>query len=163
MGFMEKMRGNKRIEIGSPMAGEIAALSDVGDAAFATGILGKGVAIRPVSGRVAAPCDGTVDVMFEAGHAVSLKGEQGVEILIHVGVDTVELKGRHFTAHCAAGDAVKRGQLLIEFDKAAIEAAGYDIITPVVICNSEEYSITKAEAGKQAAQGDVIIMLEAKA
>lgn len=83
-----------------------------------------------------APCDASVDLMFDTGHAVSLVADFGAEILIHVGLDTVNLKGEHFNVHVKTGDKVKKGDLLIEFDVAAIAAAGYDVITPLVICNT---------------------------
>ena len=149
------------MEIGAPMAGETAVLCEVGDAAFATGILGKGIAIRPNEGCVTAPCDGVVDVIFETGHAVSMTTGEGADLLIHVGIDTVKLNGRYFRACCAAGDRVKKGQLLIEFDMDAIKAEGYDTITPIVVCNSEKFSVFKKEAGAIVAQGDTILEIEA--
>lgn len=131
----------------APVAGECVPVTEVSDPTFGQEILGKGVAIKPTEGKVLAPCDGTVEQMFETGHAVSLTSAFGAEILIHVGLDTVELKGKHYTIHAKAGDKVKKGQLLIEFDVEAIKAAGYDVITPVVICNSDDYSTITPHTG----------------
>ena len=120
------------------------------------------MAIKPTAGRVVAPCDATVDMMFETGHAVSLTTEDGVEMLIHVGIDTVNLQGKHYTVHCKAGDKVKKGQLLIEFDKDAITAEGYDTITPVVVCNSDDFAAFETVTGKTVAEGDTVIRLGKK-
>ena len=159
MGLFDKIFGKKLDELGAPVAGEAVASSEVNDPTFAEEMLGKGMAIRPSSGRVVAPCDATVDMMFETGHAVSLTTETGVEMLIHVGIDTVNLQGKHYTVHCQAGDKVKKGQLLIEFDKDAIAAEGYDTITPVVVCNSDDFATFKTTVGKTVAEGDTVIEL----
>lgn len=145
--------------LGAPVAGEAVAISEVSDPTFGQEILGKGVAFRPSEGKVFAPCDASVDLMFDTGHAVSLLADFGAEILIHVGLDTVNLKGQHFTVHAHNGDKVKKGDLLIEFDAAAIAADGYDTITPVVICNTDDYSAVKPHTGTVAA-GDLILELE---
>lgn len=142
--FKNKKAADEAIVLGSPLTGEIVPLSTVADPTFAEGILGQGAAVIPSQGRVVAPADGTVDVMFDTGHAVSMTTDAGAEVLIHVGLDTVKLQGEHYTAHCKAGDKVKAGDLLIEFDPEAIRAAGYDIITPVIICNSDAFSSVKA-------------------
>ena len=159
MGLFDKIFGKKLDEIGAPVAGEAVASSEVNDPTFGEEMLGKGMAIKPASGRVVAPCDATVDMMFETGHAVSLTTENGVEMLIHVGIDTVNLQGQHYTVHCQAGDKVKKGQLLIEFDKDAIAAAGYDTITPVVVCNSDDFGTFETVVGKVVAEGDAVIKL----
>ena len=121
--------------------------------------MGNGIAIKPTDGKVCAPVNGTVDMMFDTGHAVSLTTENGVEMLIHVGIDTVNLQGKHYTVHCQAGDKVKKGQLLIEFDKDAIAAEGYDTITPVVVCNSDDFGTFETVVGKVVAEGDAVIKL----
>lgn len=159
MGLFDKIFGKKLDEIGAPVAGEAVASSEVNDPTFGEEMLGKGMAIKPASGRVVAPCDATVDMMFETGHAVSLTTETGVEMLIHVGIDTVNLQGKHYTVHCAAGDQVKKGQLLIEFDKDAIAAEGYDTVTPVVVCNSDDFATFETVTGKTVAEGDAVIKL----
>lgn len=131
--------GDSGIEITAPVAGKVVALEDVPDPTFAQGILGPGIAIEPTEGRIVAPADGTVDVMFETGHAVSLTTAGGAELLIHVGIDTVKLDGVPFTAHVKEGDKIKAGDLLLEFDRQAILDAGYDLATPIIISNSDDY------------------------
>ena len=123
----------------SPLKGEITSLSEVQDAAFASGALGKGIAINPVEGKVIAPADGAVTTFFPTGHALGITTDKGAEILIHVGMDTVQLEGKHFTPKVAQGDKVKKGDVLLEFDKKAIEAAGYSTITPVIVTNTADY------------------------
>ena len=132
----------------APVAGEAVPISDVRDPTFGEEILGKGVAIRPSAGRVVSPVAGTVETIFETGHAVSLHSDDGIDLLIHVGLDTVQLDGQGYTKHVTNGQRVAPGDLLIEFDLEAIAAAGYDTITPVVVCNSGDYADVTAETGK---------------
>lgn len=122
-----------------PMAGTAIALNTVNDETFANEILGKGMAVIPSIGKVVAPCDGKVETLFDTKHAIGILSPDGVELLIHVGINTVELNGKFYTAHVAEGDEVKAGQLLIEFDIEGIQAAGYDIATPVIVTNSDDY------------------------
>ncbi|MBM3715169.1 MAG: PTS beta-glucoside transporter subunit IIBCA [Actinobacteria bacterium] len=132
----------------SPVDGTVVPLSEVPDAAFADGSLGQGVAIRPTSGAVYAPFDATVVAAFPTGHAIGLRGVDGVELLIHVGLDTVRLGGQHFTLKVQSGAEVKAGDLLLEFDGDAIEKAGYDLITPVIVTNGDLYpGIAEAASG----------------
>ncbi len=160
MGIFQKIFGGKSTDgIFAPVAGEAVAINQVNDPTFGEEILGKGIAIRPSEGKVYAPCDATVDMMFETGHAVSLIADCGAEILIHVGLDTVNLKGQHYHVIAQNGDKVKKGDLLMEFDHEAIAAAGYDTITPVVICNSGDYTTFDTHVGKQVAAGDLVIEL----
>ena len=140
---MEAEKGN-RVEnnqkvLVSPLKGEITNLSQVADAAFASGALGKGIAIKPIEGKVIAPADGTVTTFFPTGHALGITTDKGAEILIHVGMDTVQLEGKHFTPKVAQGAKIKKGDVLLEFDKKAIEAAGYSTITPVIVTNTADY------------------------
>ena len=162
MGLLDKLFGKKEaeeMEIGAPLEGEVVPISQVNDPTFSDEILGKGIAIRPTGNKVYAPCDGTIGMMFDTGHAVSMTSADGAEILIHVGLETVGLKGKHYTIHAANGDEVKKGLLLIEFDREAIAAEGYDTITPVVICNSADYSEVKTFTGKTVNAGEKIIAL----
>lgn len=130
---------NRKEVVVSPIAGEVMPLEQVNDATFASGLLGKGVAIAPQQGRVVAPVAGRVASLFKTKHAIGIESEDGAEILIHVGIDTVKLDGLHFTAHVQEGDRVKPGDLLIEFDQAAIHAAGFDTTTPIIVSNSDDY------------------------
>lgn len=138
----------KREVLGAPVEGEAVELSKVSDPTFGEEILGKGVAIIPSVGRTVAPVDGTIEMVFDTKHAISMTSDSGIEILIHIGLDTVTLKGEPFTAHVAAGDKVKAGDLLLEFDIEAIKEAGLDTIVPMVICNTPDYSEIQASAGK---------------
>ncbi|MEC0183082.1 beta-glucoside-specific PTS transporter subunit IIABC [Paenibacillus peoriae] len=123
----------------SPLKGEVKPLSEVPDEAFSTGALGKGVAIEPSEGKVVAPVDGVLTSFFSTGHAIGITSDHGVEVLIHVGKDTVKLKGKHFYPKVKQGDAVKKGQLLMEFDMEAIKEAGYVLTTPVIVANTANY------------------------
>ena len=159
MGFFNKIFGKHMDGLCAPMAGKAVPITEVPDPTFAEGMLGNGIAIIPAEGKVYAPCDATVDMMFPTGHAVSLVADCGAEILIHVGLETVSLEGKPFTIHVANGDKVKKGQLLIEFDVDAIAKEGYDTITPVVICNSDDFGTFDTVTGKSVAEGDAVIKL----
>lgn len=153
--------GDSGIEITAPVAGKVVALEDVPDPTFAQGILGPGIAIEPSEGRITAPADGSIDVMFETGHAVSMTTADGAELLIHVGIDTVQLEGKHYKACCKAGQQVKKGDVLIEFDPAAIKAEGYQIVTPILVCNPDAFTVEPAASGAVAA-GDALLTLKKK-
>ncbi len=123
----------------SPLQGEVKALADVPDEAFSSGVLGKGVAVLPSEGKVVAPADGTIMTIFPTGHAIGMITENGAEILIHIGIDTVKLDGKYFHSKVKQGDPVKCGQVLVEFDLDKIKEAGYSMITPVLITNFQQY------------------------
>ena len=133
----------------APMAGELVALSDVADEAFAAGALGPGIAVSPAAGAVVvAPCDGKVSVAFPTGHAYGIKSASGVQVLIHIGMDTVKLEGKGFTPRVAKGDVVKRGDVLAEVDWDVVREAGYDTITPMVVTNKKKFGeVTPAAPG----------------
>lgn len=143
----------------SPVEGTAVPLSEVNDPTFSQEILGKGVAIIPAKGRVVAPADGVLTVMFETKHAVSITTQGGAEIIVHVGLDTVNLNGEHYTAYKKQGDKVKAGELLLEFDMAAIKEAGYEVITPVIICNTPNYPDMVCHTGMQVKELEPIIEL----
>jgi beta-glucoside PTS system EIICBA component len=138
----------KQETVSSPLKGEVVALSEVKDEAFSTGALGKGIAIEPAEGKVFSPVDGVLTSLFSSGHAIGITSDHGVDILIHVGKDTVKLKGKHFTPRVKQGDTVKKGDLLMEFDMEAIRAAGYILTTPVIVSNSNNY-LDVIETGKK--------------
>ena len=129
------------------------------DEAFASGMLGDGYAVDPLSGVIYSPASGRIDSVTATRHAYTIHSDDGLDILVHVGIDTVNLQGKHYTVHAAAGDKVKKGQLLIEFDKDAIAEAGYDTITPVVVCNSDDYNTFRTNIGKAVTNADAVIEL----
>ncbi|WP_343550567.1 PTS beta-glucoside transporter subunit IIABC [Pantoea sp.] len=129
----------RRESVVSPITGDVIALDQVNDATFASGLLGKGAAIIPQHGRVVSPVNGVVSSMFRTGHAIGLTSEQGAEVLIHVGLDTVKLDGQFFQPKVHNDQVVKVGDVLLEFDLAAIKAAGYDLTTPVLVSNSDDF------------------------
>lgn len=144
----------------SPVAGEVIELEKVKDPTFAAGVLGKGFAVVPNEGKVYAPFDGTLELLYDTKHALGLTSKDGVEVLIHVGINTVELKGAHYTAYAASGEQIKRGQLLLEFDIPKIEKAGYDITTPVIVTNTEDYKEVRIEKTGKADVSEKIMVVE---
>lgn len=146
------------VSIVSPLTGEAVPLSETGDPAFAAEALGKGIAVKPSEGKVFAPCDATVSAVM--GHAVGLTCGNGAELLIHVGIDTVNLDGKHYTGHVEEGQRVKAGDLLLEFDIAAIEKGGYKTITPVIVTNSDDYAEVERMIGTVAACKDTLMKLK---
>ncbi len=149
------------LSISSPLKGNACPLSEVKDDVFSKEIVGKGAAVIPSEGKVYAPEDATVVSLFDTLHAIGLQTKSGVEILIHIGMDTVELKGQHFTAHVKQGEQVKKGQLLIEMDLDAIRHAGYDITTPVIISNTMDYlDVLPAKSGQIQPQETLIRIMK---
>lgn len=143
----------------SPIEGTIVELSEVPDPAFASGAMGKGIAIEPTVGRVVAPFDGTVTVAFKKKHALAVVSDTGAEILVHVGVDTVKLDGQHFVSHIKEGDRVQAGDLLLEFDIAQIKAAGYHTVTPIIVTNSANYEEVIPQARGQVHSQELLLKL----
>lgn len=127
------------ILLDSHMEGEAIPMSEVKDKTFAAEVLGKGIAIIPKKGEVTAPCDAVVETVFATRHAIGLKADHGVEILIHVGINTVELGGKFYTSHVTEGDRVRTGQVMLTFDMEKIKEAGYDVTTPMIVTNSDDY------------------------
>ena len=146
------------ITVVSPLTGEAVPLDETGDPAFAAEALGKGIAVKPSEGKVIAPCDATVSAVM--GHAVGLTCGNGAELLIHVGIDTVNLDGKHYTGYVEEGQHVKAGDLLLEFDIAAIEKEGYKTITPVIVTNSDDYADIARVTGTVAACKDTLMKLK---
>lgn len=129
----------KQETIGSPLKGSVKPLSTIADEAFSSQAMGKGAAIVPTEGRVVSPVDGVLTSLFSSGHALGITSDRGADILIHVGKDTVKLKGRHFTPKVKQGERVRKGQVLMEFDIRAIEKEGYDLATPVIVANTGSF------------------------
>ena len=141
----------------SPLTGNLVKLADVPDPVFASGAMGQGIAVEPTIGKVIAPADAEVTTLFPTGHAIGLKTSGGAEILIHVGMDTVQMNGDGFKPHVQQGDKVKKGQLLIEFDIEKIKKAGYPIITPVLITNTVNYKEVKPVDGTKINSGEDLV------
>lgn len=158
-GSVEATKSSVKVEnivVASPLKGDVMPLADIKDAAFASGALGKGVAIEPSEGKLFSPVNGTVSALFPTNHAIGITTDEGAEILIHIGMDTVQLDGKHFKALTSQGARVEKGQLLIEFDIDAIKAAGYAVTTPVVVTNHEQYQLVTTPQ-KQLKAGDLLI------
>ncbi|MFS0779873.1 beta-glucoside-specific PTS transporter subunit IIABC [Neobacillus sp. 3P2-tot-E-2] len=145
-------------ELVSPLNGKVLALSEIEDAAFSSGALGHGVAIEPSEGKLLAPVSGTVSALFPTNHAIGITTDSGAEILMHIGMDTVQLEGKYFKAHTTQGEYVKKGQLLIEFDIEQIKKAGKPLTTPVVVTNHKDYSLVLTNQ-KQVKTGNQLINL----
>ena len=135
-------------------------LADVKDEAFASGALGDGIAIEPTDGELVAPADGEISSTFETHHAVGMTTADGAELLMHIGIDTVKLGGKHFTYLVNEGDRVKKGQPLIRFDLEAIKAEGYPVTTPLIVCNTDDYAAVAAKASGTVKQGDALLELK---
>lgn len=148
-----------KIEIVSPLKGRVVKLSDVKDEAFSSGALGKGVAVEPEEGVLYAPADGTISALFPTGHAIGLTTETGLELLMHVGMDTVQLDGKGFKAFVAAGDSVKQGQKLLEFDMKLIQGEGYSLVTPVLVTNSDDFEAVTPSSETQVRAGDLLLSI----
>lgn len=157
----EKPSENGKCEIlSSPLNGKIVPLEKVPDTAFSSLAMGKGVAIEPTQGVLYAPCDGTVNSVFPTGHAITFKTDSGAELLMHIGIDTVKLKGKHFEKFVVNGQHVKKGQKLISFDAEQIKKEGYKTIVPIVICNTSSYdSVITLKTG-EIRHGDKLLKLE---
>ena len=140
--------------------GTVVPLADVKDEAFASGALGDGIAIEPTDGELVAPADGEISSTFETHHAVGMTTADGAELLMHIGIDTVKLGGKHFTYLVNEGDKVKKGQLLIRFDLEAIKAEGYPVTTPLIVCNTDDYAAVAAKASGTVKQGDALLELK---
>ena len=140
--------------------GTVVPLADVKDEAFASGVLGDGIAIEPSDGELVAPADGEISSTFETHHAVGMTTADGAELLMHIGIDTVKLGGKHFTYLVNEGDKVKKGQPLLRFELEAIKAEGYPVTTPVIVCNTDDYAAVAAKASGTVKQGDALLELK---
>ncbi|HGO5854266.1 TPA: PTS glucose transporter subunit IIA [Mannheimia haemolytica] len=164
MGLFDKLFGSKQkesqeIKIYSPLTGEIVNIEDVPDVVFSEKIVGDGVAIRPSGDTIVAPVNGTIGKIFETNHAFSIESEEGVELFVHFGIDTVELKGEGFTRLAQEGQTVKVGDPIIKFDLALLEGKAKSVLTPIVISNMDEISNLSKLNGQVVAGESVVLTL----
>lgn len=152
----------KTYMLGAVAKGKTVDLKKVNDPAFSLGMLGQGIAIIPSEGKIYAPADGEITMVFETLHAVSMTADSEAEILVHVGLDTAELKGEGFEAHVKAGDKVKKGDLLVSVDLALFQSAGYDIMTVILVCNPEKYAAVEGFAGREVVPGEDVVEIRIK-
>lgn len=159
MGIFSGILKKKSIIISAPVNGRCIPLNEIPDETFSQGFLGSGVAIEPTSGKICAPAAGEITAVFPTGHAVGMETPDGVEILIHIGIDTVKLEGKHFQIKAEVGDQVKKGDLLVEVDIAGVKADGFQTVTPVIICNTPDFASVEGITGKEVASGDDVISI----
>ena len=147
-------------ELAAHMNGTVVNLEDVEDEAFSSEVLGKGIAVEPIEGKLYSPCDGKVDMVFDTNHAVNIVSKEGCEILLHIGIDTVKLGGKYFEAHVKDDCEVEKGDLLISFDLEGIKSEGYKVTTPMVICNTDDYTSVEAVSQGEISKGDKILEIK---
>ncbi|MCW9698038.1 MULTISPECIES: PTS glucose transporter subunit IIA [unclassified Avibacterium] len=165
MGFFDKLFGSKsnktvEVEIYAPLSGDIVNIEDVPDVVFSEKIVGDGIAIRPTGNKLVAPVDGVVGKIFETNHAFSMESTDGVELFVHFGIDTVELKGEGFRRIAEEGQTVKRGDTIIELDLELLEAKAKSVLTPVVISNMDEVSHIEKKTGEVVAGDSVVLVVK---
>ena len=149
----------KTISLKAVEDGRTIPMDEVNDQTFAQELLGPGIAIVPSNGTVVSPINGTIATVMDTKHAVCIQGEDGLELIVHAGLDTVELNGKYYQTYKEIGDQVKAGDVLLEFDLEEITKAGYDVTTPIVITNLGDYKITKCLTGQQVKAGEEVILL----
>ena len=149
----------KTISLKAVEDGRTIPMDEVNDQTFAQELLGPGIAIVPSNGTVVSPINGTIATVMDTKHAVCIQGEDGLELIVHAGLDTVELNGKYYQTYKEIGDQVKAGDVLLEFDLGEITKAGYDVTTPIVITNLGDYKITKCLTGQQVKAGEEVIQL----
>ena len=158
---LQKMieKNAKIISLKAVEDGRTIPMDEVNDQTFAQELLGPGIAIVPSNGTVVSPIDGTIATVMDTKHAVCIQGEDGLELIVHAGLDTVELNGKYYQTYKEIGNQVKAGDVLLEFDLEEIAKAGYDVTTPIVITNLGDYKITKCLTGQQVKAGEEVIQL----
>lgn len=149
----------KTISLKAVEDGRTIPMDEVNDQTFAQELLGPGIAIVPSNGTVVSPINGTIATVMDTKHAVCIQGEDGLELIVHAGLDTVELNGKYYQTYKEIGDQIKAGDVLLEFDLEEITKAGYDVTTPIVITNLGDYKITKCLTGQQVKAGEEVIQL----
>ncbi len=157
MESVPELKEIKQEILASPLSGTVVALANVPDEVFASGAMGNGIAIDPSEGLVCAPTNAEVTLVFPTGHAIGLRTENGAELLIHIGMDTVSLEGKGFETFVQVGDQVTAGQKLVRFDRDVIEAAGLPVITPIIVTNSADFTDILVTQESQVATGDYLL------
>lgn len=165
MGFFDKLFGSKdsksvEVEIFAPLTGEIVNIEDVPDVVFSEKIVGDGIAIRPTGNEIVAPVDGVIGKIFETNHAFSMESDDGIELFVHFGIDTVELKGEGFQRIAQEGQKVKKGETIIKLDLPLLESKAKSILTPVVVSNMDEISHMDKKTGETVAGETVVLVLK---
>lgn len=161
---IRKLFGKKKSRaeiICTPCSGKLIKLEDVEDEIFSTGMLGKGFAIEPTNGQVFSPIDGTVVTVFHTMHAIGLKTDAGLELLVHIGLNTVELNGKHFTPFVETGDRVSVGDLMMKFDRTEIMKSGYKVDTLVIVSNTDQYKAFTPLNEGDVSEGDEVLRVTA--
>ncbi|GMA52834.1 hypothetical protein GCM10025857_41910 [Alicyclobacillus contaminans] len=153
----EELVEGKQIKIQSPLSGELVPLTEVEDEVFSSGAMGKGAAILPTDGTLVAPFDSKISSFFPTKHAIGLTDENGIELLIHIGMDTVQLDGKHFSSSVEEGQEVKQGDTLVNFDVEAIQQAGYSVVSPVIVTNTDSFKQVASEKSRHVEPNDTII------
>ncbi|AWX13524.1 PTS glucose transporter subunit IIA [Mergibacter septicus] len=165
MGFFDKLFGSKdsksvEVEIFAPLSGEIVNIEDVPDVVFSEKIVGDGIAIRPIGDEIVAPVDGVIGKIFETNHAFSMESDDGIELFVHFGIDTVELKGEGFQRIAQEGQKVKKGETIIKLNLPLLESKAKSILTPVVVSNMDEISHMDKKTGETVAGETVVLVLK---
>ncbi|QGP76131.1 beta-glucoside-specific PTS transporter subunit IIABC [Tetragenococcus halophilus] len=153
----EELVEGTQIKIQSPLSGELVPLTEVEDEVFSSGAMGKGAAILPTDGKLVAPFDSKITSFFPSKHAIGLTDENGIELLIHIGMDTVQLNGEHFSSSVAEGQEVKQGDTLVNFDVEAIQQAGYSVVSPIIVTNTDSFKQVASEKSRHVEPNDTII------
>ncbi|ABR74364.1 PTS glucose transporter subunit IIA [Actinobacillus succinogenes] len=165
MGFFAKLFGSKEsqaveVKVYAPLSGEIVSIEDVPDVVFSEKIVGDGVAINPTGNEIVAPVDGVIGKIFETNHAFSMESTEGVELFVHFGIDTVELKGEGFTRVAQEGQTVKRGDVVLKFDLDLLKSKAKSVLTPIVISNMDEISHIEKRVGSVIAGETEVLSLK---
>ena len=147
------------MDLSAYMNGTAIPLSEVEDEVFSQKILGEGVAIKPEEGKLYSPCRGKVEMVFDTKHAINLVSDQGCEILLHIGIDTVKLGGKYFDVHVSDGQEIHKGELLISFDLDGIKGEGYETTTPMIICNTGDYDSVRAVNSGKISVGEKLVKI----
>lgn len=149
-----------KIRLYSPFKAQVMEIDEVQDAAFSSKMMGEGVGLIPLEDEAASPCDAKITLLIDTAHAVGLESDEGAEILLHIGKDTVELKGKYFASHAKEADQVKKGEPLLSFDREKIKGAGYDITSVLTVVNSDKFGAVHITEKREVERGDLLIEIE---